>query len=73
VVDVGFGCATSSLCGIEEYIYNNTNYFLLGVIIRRTTGKSAGKGLGHSHREAGERGPSSPLIEVVRFKPIIFP
>ena len=44
----------SSLCGIEKYIYNNTNYVLLGVIIRRTTGKSAGKGLS-THMEKQER------------------
>jgi hypothetical protein len=45
----------SSLCGIEKYIYNNTNYVLLGIIMRRTTGKSAGKGLG-IHIEEQERG-----------------
>jgi hypothetical protein len=44
----------SSLCGIEKYIYNNTNYVLLGIIMRRTTGKSAGKGLG-THIEKQER------------------
>jgi CubicO group peptidase (beta-lactamase class C family) len=27
----------------EKYIYSNTNYFLLGVVIRRTTGKSLGQ------------------------------
>jgi hypothetical protein len=62
----------SSLCGFEKYIYNNTNYVLLGVIIRRTTGKSAGKGLALTSRSRRER-PSSLLIEVVRFKSIIFP
>jgi hypothetical protein len=48
VVGVRSDVQLSSLCGIEDYIYNNTNYFLLGVIIRRTTSKSAGKGLGYS-------------------------